>query len=485
MPQSPSTVFTHFEVSDKLQRYFGFQPTPSQDKLIAALGRFLVSDKPNCLLVVKGYAGTGKTTMVNSLVKTLREIKLKQVLLAPTGRAAKVLGLYSGQRAYTIHKKIYFQNRTKDGKRFFAPAQNLHTDTVFVVDEASMIGWDSYTGPMGGNLLEDLFNYVFNGRNCRLLLIGDGAQLPPVGSPLSPALDLDFLKSHFTLTAAVCELTDVMRQREDSGILSLATAVRSALNGHASEALPFQVPTSTDIHMVSGLDLQDYLESSFGQRGPESTMLITRSNKRANQFNREIRARVFFREEQVSAGDFLMAVKNNYHWLGNDNPIGFIANGDVMEVMRLGRWEEKFGFDFVEATVRLIDYPEASEVEVLLLLNTLDVESASLPSAEQNKLYTGVMESHEHLPTKAERKKAISEDPFYNALQVKFAYAVTCHKAQGGQWPEVFVDQGYLTDDMVDTEYLRWLYTAITRATENLYLLNFNSRVMDGGQNVE
>ena len=474
---SPSS-YTPFQVREKLYKNFGFTPTPSQSQLIEALSRFVVSEKPNCLLIVKGYAGTGKTTMVNTLVRTLGEIGLRHVLLAPTGRAAKVLGNYSQDRAFTIHKKIYFPNKTKDGRLFLAPAQNLHRNTVFVVDEASMIGWDTYQGALGGNLLQDLFEYVYNGQNCRLLLIGDGAQLPPVGSAVSPALDLDFLKSHFTLTAATCELTDVTRQKDDSGILALATDVRFAVSHPKENLLPFENPLKADVQQIDGLELQDYLEQAFGANGPEGTMLITRSNKRANMFNKEVRARVFYREEKISSGDFVMVVKNNYHWLGVESKAGFIANGDVMEIMRMGKRVEKFGFEFVHATVRMVDYPDEPDVEVVMWLNALDIEAPSMSSSDQNKLYAGTQEEYSHLESRDEQKKALRNDPYFNALQIKFAYAVTCHKAQGGQWPVVFVDQGYLTDEMMDTEYFRWLYTAITRATDKLYLLNFSENLV-------
>jgi exodeoxyribonuclease-5 len=479
MQKRSISAYTPAAVEEILLGHFGFLPTPSQEKLVKALSRFVISNKPNCLLVVKGYAGTGKTTMVNSLVKTLDEIGLRHVLLAPTGRAAKVLGNYSGQRAFTIHKKIYFQNKTRDGKPFFAPAQNLHRNTVFVVDEASMIGWDTYTGPMGGNLLLDLFEYVYNGQNCRLVLIGDGAQLPPVGSPLSPALDLKFLQSQFTVTAASCELTDVMRQKDDSGILSLATAVRDAMSKPPAESLPFVAPPTPDVKLINGMELQDHLEAAFASAGEEGAMLITRSNKRANLFNKEVRARVLFREDDINAGDLIMVVKNNYHWLGPESKAGFIANGDVLEVLRLGRRENRFGFNFVNATVRMIDYPDEPDTEVMLWLNAIDTEGPSMGAADQNTLYTGVLETYADLKTKEERRKALRTDPFYNALQIKFAYAVTCHKAQGGQWPVVFIDQGYMTDEMLDIEYLRWLYTAITRAREKLFLLNFSDAVFE------
>ncbi len=415
--------------------------------------------------------------MVNALVKTLPAHHLKYSLLAPTGRAAKVLSGYTGERAYTIHKKIYFQQRTPSGGMHFVPAQNLHTNTIFVVDEASMIGWENYGGSGGGNLLLDLFEYVFNGKNCKLILIGDGAQLPPVGSDLSPALDLDFLKREFSLTAAICELTEVMRQREDSGILDLATDLRGFVKADKKDDLPIPLPSKADVSPIDGMQLQDVLDDVFNRYGAEGSIIITRSNKRANLFNQQIRARIYFREEQLNSGDLVMAVKNNYHWLGEESHVGFIANGDVAEVERLGRHEERYGFNFVNATLRLIDYPDEPSVEALLWLDSLLVEGASMPSAASDKLYHGVQADYAHLPTKDERKKAIKEDPFYNALQIKFAYAITCHKAQGGQWPGVIVDQGYMTEEMLDQQYFRWLYTAVTRASERLYLLNFSEKV--------
>jgi exodeoxyribonuclease-5 len=477
--QTPPSSGNPQRLEALLLQNFGFEPTPSQEKLIHAMARFAVSEKPNCLLAVKGYAGTGKTTLVSALVKTLGVLRLKCVLLAPTGRAAKVLGAYSEERAYTIHKKIYFRRSNPDGASSFEPARNLHTHTVFVVDEASMIGNGTFSGSPGSSLLDDLMTYVYSGLNCRLLLIGDGAQLPPVGSEESPALDLRFLSTSFPVTSALCELSDVTRQSADSGILALATAVRAALWQKDTHAmLPFVIPAQPDVLSIDGNSLQDFLESAFGKYGDEGALIITRSNKRANLFNQSVRARVFFREEVVSGGDLIMVVKNNYHWLEEESKAGFIANGDVLEIQRIGAWEERYGFQFVHATMRMVDYPGELPFEAVLWLDSIDVEGPAMPREAQNKLYSATLEQYMHLPTKAERKKAVKEDPYFNALQVKFAYAVTCHKAQGGQWPAVFVDQGYLTDDMIDDNYLRWLYTAITRATKELYLLNFSPQLL-------
>ena len=466
------------ELEMELEYNFEHVPTPSQSRLIQALARFLISEKPHCLLLVKGYAGTGKTSMVNMLVKTLGKVNMRAVLLAPTGRAAKVLAGYTEKNAFTIHKKIYFMQNSESERMHFVPAQNLHRNTVFVVDEASMIGWEDYARPGGGNLLLDLFTYVYNGRNCRLILIGDGAQLPPVGSARSPALDLKFLKSEFSLTAALCELTEVMRQREESGILALATDLRACVESESGlSRLPLEIPAVADVTPVFGADLQDVLEDVFTTYGVEGAVIVSRSNKRCNQFNREIRARVFFREEPVSAGDYVMAVKNNYHWLDAGSGAGFLANGDIMEILRIDKTVTRYGFNFVHATVRLIDYPNEPHLEVVLWVDALEVDAASMTGEDWEKLYRGVSEDYAHLNTKTARKQAIKKDPYYNAVQVKFAYAVTCHKAQGGQWPAVIVDQGYLTEDMIDVEYFRWLYTAVTRASERLYLLNFSERI--------
>lgn len=465
-------------IEKMLKSNFGFSPTPSQEKLIVAMSRFLNSDMPNCLLMIKGYAGTGKTSMVNTLVKTLPALHMRSVLLAPTGRAAKVLSGYSNQRAFTIHKKIYFQERLPSGAMAFVKAQNLHTNTVFVVDEASMIGWEDYNTPGGRNLLLDLFEYVYGGQNCRLILIGDGAQLPPVGSAVSPALDLKFLKSEFSLTAAICELTEVMRQRDDSGILALATDIRNCVEGASLKNLPLKTPALPDVIHMNGVDLQEYLETLVGTYGVEGCVIVSRSNKRCNEFNQAIRARVFYREENISTGDYVMAVKNNYHWLEETSRAGFIANGDVMEILRIGKQVERYGFNFIYATARMVDYPDEEPIEVVLWIDALMYDGPSMGYSDWEKLYNGVMQDYNHLPTKAARKKALKEDPFYNAVQVKFAYAVTCHKAQGGQWPAVIVDQGYVTEEMIDEQYFRWLYTAVTRASEKLYLLNFNEKII-------
>jgi len=467
--------------SEKLEEVlldnFGFEPTESQETVLHALPRFLLSQKRNCLFILKGYAGTGKTSIVNALVKTLPLLNSYAILLAPTGRAAKVLSSYSNQSASTIHRKIYFQQRTAAGGVFFVPAHNPHKNVLFIVDEASMIGWENYSFGNAGNLLDDLLKYTFSGRNCKVLLIGDSAQLPPVGSSKSPALDINFLKSQFEITAAAFELIDVMRQKQDSGILNFATVLRHYIFGRA-DTLPIEISPTPDCKIITGYELQEELETSFSGYGEEGTVIICRSNKRSYAFNMQVRTRIYFREEVIDAGDYIMAVKNNYKWLDKDSNAGFIANGDIMEVLSVSKFEERYGFHFAHATVRLVDYPDEPDLDLVLWLDALDVESASLSKSATDKLYREVSKDHEHLETKAERKKALQNDVFYNALQVKYAYAVTAHKAQGGQWPSVFVDQGYLTEEMIDQEYYRWLYTAVSRATTELKLVNFSSHLI-------
>ncbi len=474
-PSAREVDFMHL-----LRSNFAYEPTPSQELLMRAMTRFVWSQQDNCLLAVMGYAGTGKTTLVSALVQSLDAAGLRSVLLAPTGRAAKVLSNYSGRRAYTIHKKIYFRRKLRTGASVFELGENKHRYTVFVVDEASMIGDDPYSGSPGSSLLEDLMRYAYSGDHCRVLLVGDGAQLPPVSCDRSPALDLDWLKGTYPITAAMCELKEVTRQSAQSGILQLATHIRSALSAkEVRTSLPFQLPEQADVQAISGEELQDHLESAFGRYGQEGSLIITRSNKRAYQFNQSIRARVLFREEELSAGDLLMVVSNNYFFLSEDSKAGFIANGDVVEVLRLGSWEEHYGFRFLEASLRMVDNVEEPPFEALIWMDSLSCEAASMPQDARQALYAACLESYSDLPTKAERLKAVKSDPYFNALQVKFAYAVTCHKAQGGQWPAVFVDQGYLHEDMLDQGYLRWLYTAVSRATEQLFLLNFSPLIID------
>jgi len=454
------------------------QPTKDQIDLVERMERFLFQPIERAGFIIRGYAGTGKTTSIAALVKTLPKFNYKSVLLAPTGRAAKVMATFSNKPAFTIHKKIYQVKRSGDGQMKFALAANLHNNTVFMVDEASMIsdrGGVRNSGFQQRSLLEDLITYVYSGKNCRLVFIGDIAQLPPVGSDLSPALDPDYLKRNFFLNLKGVELKQVMRQADGSGILYNATNLREELNAEVP-LIQFKVDGFDDVQPITGVELEDELHAAYSKYEESDVMVITRSNKRANEFNQQIRIRIKGQEDAISTGDYLMVVKNNYFWLDEESPIGFIANGDIAEVMRLGNTEELYGFKFVDATLRLIDYPKHPAVEVKLLLDTINSDSPALTREENQSFYEKVMEDYLEVSSQRKRLELLKKNPHFNALQVKFANAVTCHKSQGGQWKVVFVDQGYLTEEMVNQEYIRWLYTAISRATEKLYLVNFHPR---------
>ncbi|MEQ8910597.1 MAG: AAA family ATPase [Vicingaceae bacterium] len=453
------------------------EASSDQLDLIDRMERFLFQPIDRPAFIIRGYAGTGKTTAVGALVKTLPRFRYKSVLLAPTGRAAKVLSKFSQKPAFTIHKKIYQSKKGADGQVRFELAANLHTNTVFMVDEASMIadkgGILSSSDWQSRSLLEDLMEYVYSGKNCRLVLIGDIAQLPPVGSELSPALDPKYLQSNFNLKLKGVELKEVLRQAKQSGILQNATTLRQQIASEEPKIL-FDTAGFEDVKRINGMELEDELHQAVADFGEEEVMIVTRSNKRANEFNQQVRIRIRGQEEEISTGDFIMVVKNNYFWLGEKAPAGFIANGDIAEVMGLGNEEHLHGFRFIEASLRLLDYPKQPTIEAKLLLDVIQSESPALEKEKSMQLYQSVKADYFDLSTKKKQNEAIRKDPYLNALQIKFAYAVTCHKSQGGQWKAVFVDQGYLTEEMVDKEYLRWLYTAITRATERLYLVNFH-----------
>jgi len=459
-------------ISERLLENLDFQPTLGQEDLIRELGHFLASEDTSEIMLVKGYAGTGKTTLVKSLVKTLSALKQKSVLLAPTGRAAKVLIAYSGHPAWTIHKKIYRQKSGSDGLGEFVLDRNLHKQTCFIVDEASMIGDRSPEAFFGsGDLLRDLVDYVEAGSHCRLVLVGDTAQLPPVGLEMSPALSRERLES-FGYRVREIELTDVVRQAEDSGILHNATSIRNLITDGLEDYPRFNFDAFPDITMISGAELLETISSSYDRYGTSDTIVVTRSNKRANKFNAGIRSQILWREEQLSPGDLLMVVKNNYFWKDEDKRIDFIANGDIIRVEKVLSTEEVHGHKFAIILISLPDYKDI-EMEVKVLLDVIDLEAPSLNYDQQKTLYLSVAEDYPNEPSKRKVAEKISTDPYYNALQVKFAYAVTCHKAQGGQWKSVFLDQGYFTDEMLSLDYLRWLYTAFTRASEKLYLVNF------------
>lgn len=450
------------------------------------MSRFLFDSDPRSAFLLRGYAGTGKTSLVSALIQTLPQLRVNCVLLAPTGRAAKVISGYSHRPAFTIHKKIYLTATDASGVLRTVRAVNKYAYTLFIVDEASMIGLE----PSGTHrsLLEDLVDYVYSGNHCRLMLIGDSAQLPPVGQSESPALDERFLTASYGLNLTSGELTEVVRQQQQSGILDNATALRGRIASFSAgdEALFPSFHTAPDVVRLEGEELMDTLNREYGSYNLEDVVVITRSNKRANLFNQGIRNSVLFREGEVNAGDYLMVVKNNYYWIDDDSTIGFIANGDIVEVLSVRHVQELYGFRFADATLRFVDYPDEPSRDCKLLLSTLYSESPSLTSEEQARFYAAVMEDYADLPHKADRLRELRQNPYYNALQVKFSYALTCHKTQGGQWRTVIVDQGFLPPDMpIDREFLRWLYTAFTRATGRVYLLGFDRQFFSGDDSGE
>lgn len=463
-------------LSNRILTNLPFEPTPGQKNLANELGEFISSEYDNNIFLLKGYAGTGKTSMISALVATLNEFKIQTVLLAPTGRAAKVLTTYSGKNAYTIHKKIYRQKSTTDGMSRFVLDRNLHKNTFFLVDEASMLanngGDASIFGT--GRVLDDLYEFVSMGNNCKLILIGDTAQLPPVGMEISPALDASEL-AMYGVDVKEVELTEVVRQDKYSGILHNSTLMRQLMTNRYfyGEYFPIELDGFDDVKRISGGDLIEMVSSCYDKYGEQNTVVVTRSNKRANKYNQGIRATILYKEEQITSGDLLMIVKNNYFWLAEDEKIDFIANGDTAEVVRIGKREELYGFHFADVTLRFADYDNL-EVDCKILLDTLDIETASLSYEDNQRLFYAVAEDYADIKSKKKRWEKIKSNPHFNALQVKFAYAVTCHKAQGGQWDAVFIDQGYLVEDMLNIEFLRWLYTAFTRSVKELYLVNFN-----------
>lgn len=469
---------TSREASIYLYRRFPYPPTDGQKHFIVQIMRFLLDAPENALYVLKGYAGTGKTTAVSQLVNALPALRLKSVLLAPTGRAAKVISSYSGHRAYTIHRKIYRHHINKEGQMQASLMPNKHRNTLFIVDEASMIAGpaqseNAYAGTR--NLLDDLINFVYNGHNCRLLLIGDTAQLPPVGYDQSPALDLEFLQAAFAMEIHSLEFTEVVRQAKSSGILNNATALRHLLS-HAAAQPAIRLQAHADVIPLTGMELEDALNDSYNATEEAENVIICRSNKRAVIFNQEIRSRILFRDAEICAGDLLMVVKNNYYWLPENSPAGFIANGDMAEILKIVDYQEFYGFRFADVIIRLIDYPDEKELEVKILLDTLASNHPALSREEYRNLFQEVLQDYQDIPQRAQRIEQVKNNPWFNALQVKFGYSLTCHKTQGGQWHNVFIDQGYLTEEMIDTSYLRWLYTAITRATGKVYLINFHDR---------
>ena len=458
--------------------YLSFVPTPDQSDLISLLSEFITNSSEREIMVIKGYAGTGKTNMVAALSKTLPTFKWRSALLAPTGRAAKVLSNYSQRPAQTIHKKIFRKIPTADGGVAFSLGENLHRNTIFIVDEASMIGLDNPTSDsVYGSLLESLFEYVFSGDNCKLILVGDTAQLPPVGSSDSPALNIDYLKAAYHLNIKYIELKQVARQQDASGILKNATHLRECIANLSSE-FP-KLHTHADVIRLSGDELEDAMNSAYSKYGYNDVLIVTRSNKRANLFNQAVRARIRYMDDDLCGGDLMMVVKNNYFWLDEKTEAGFIANGDSLQIKKIVARRELYGFHFAECVVQLCDYPDAPEVTLNLVLDSINTDTSALTKEQQKELFERVMEDVADQPIKGLRLSYLRNNPYFNALQVKFNYAVTCHKAQGGQWPCVFIDQGYLTAEMMNVEYIRWLYTAFTRATEKVYLMNFSDDFFD------
>lgn len=459
------------DFKDFISTYLPFRPNADQRGAIEKITEFIFNRDERSVFILKGYAGTGKTNLISAVTKALPGIRWRSILLAPTGRAAKVLSGYSQRQAQTIHKKIFRKETGMDGTFHFSLAENLHRNTLFIVDEASMISADSGES-LFNSLLENLFEYVYSGENCKLILIGDTAQLPPVGSTESPALNCEYLKNAFYLNIHFFELKEVARQRLESGILLNATRLREGIG----EQFTFpRLTCSHDVIHLQGDELEDHLNSSISAYGEDNVVIITRSNKRANLFNRNFRSRIKLYEEDLCAGDKLMVVKNNYFWLPENNgQAGFIANGDMVEITRILNREELYSFNFCECSVRFIDYPDLPEQQVKILTDCLYTDHPALSSEEQKKLYENILEDVNDEPVKAIRMAYLKKSPYYNALQVKFSYAITCHKSQGGQWPVVFIDQGFLKEENIDEGFTRWLYTALTRATEKIFLINFN-----------
>ena len=463
------------ELNYRIRQAFGFPLTAEQAEALACFIRFLTDREPQTVMVLRGSAGTGKTTLASAIVRGLVSLRQKLVLLAPTGRAAKVLSLNAGQPAYTIHRRIYRQQTAADLSAF-SLNDNLHSDTLFIVDEASMISNQGYgDGAFGsGFLLDDLMHYVYQGQRCRLMLIGDGAQLPPVGEEESPALLAPVLRA-YGMKVYEATLNEVLRQSQESGILYNATQVRQLITHDALTRLPqVQLQGFDDVSVVPGDELIEQLATSYSRAGLDDTIVITRSNKRAIIYNEGIRRTVLDRDELLCRGDRLMIVKNNYFWAIEEqgNKTNFLANGDVAVVQRVRHVHEQYGFHFADVTLLFPDYGDYEQT-CTVLLDALSAESPALTREQQQLLYERVMADYADVPLKADRLKQLKQDRYYNALQVKFAYAVTCHKAQGGQWAHVYIDQGYMTDDMLTPDYLHWLYTAFTRATGHLYLVNW------------
>ena len=456
---------------------FGFEPTQDQRNALHIFARFMTDRSENAAMILRGSAGTGKTSLAGAIVRAVNRLRIKVSLLAPTGRAAKVFSLNAGLAASTIHRKIYREKAFNGADGQFQLNNNMFRDMLFMVDEASMISLSQSNTTFGsGRLLDDLVQYVYsNGANCRLLLIGDKAQLPPVGEQESPALRADVLKA-YGLQVYECDLNEVLRQSQHSGILWNATAIRKMITYNTATQLPqIHLKGFADISIVQGNELIESLASSYSAVGMDETMVITRSNKRANIFNQGIRNTILGREEELTTGDLVMVVKNKYLEKDRSTDISFIANGDHAVVRRVRNIRELYGFRFADVALEFPDYNN-TELDTVVVLDTLTTEAPALTHEQNDKLFQSVMEDYSDVPRKADRMKQLREDEYFNAMQIKFGYAVTCHKAQGGQWAHIYLDQGYMTDEMLTPDYIHWLYTAFTRATEHLYLVNWSKK---------
>ena len=458
-----------------LSHSFPFNPTIKQDAFFQKIAAFITNTDNDAIFVLKGYAGTGKTTVISTIVNNLIEINKKYVLLAPTGRAAKVIANYANKPAYTIHKKIYFPKKSSGGGVSFTMQQNKHKNTIFIVDEASMISDVAAESRLyvNGSLLDDLISYIYSGTHCKMILLGDTAQLPPINLDISPALNTDTLELNYNKKVDWIELDEVMRQELNSGILYNATELRELLKDSFITEFKFKLKGFKDIvRLTDGYDIQDAINQAYSNYSIEDTAFIVRSNKRANQYNEQIRTKILDKESDLSTGDFLMVVKNNYFWLKEKDEAGFIANGDIIEVLEIYSFKELYGFRFAKVKIRMVDYPNQIPFETVLILDTIKSESPSLTYEQSNQLYEEVMKDYEQVTTKYAKFQKVKENEYFNGLQVKFSYAITCHKSQGGQWNTVFIEQPYLPDG-IDRDYIRWLYTAITRAKDKLYLIGF------------
>ena len=463
-----------------LTEKFPFTPTTIQDDLLEMLSDFLFDKDTKKLFLLKGYAGTGKTTTISTVVNNLWRAGFKSVLLAPTGRAAKVISNYAERKAYTIHKKIYHPRKAKNGSVSFVLQTNKHSNTIFIVDEASMIPDRTTDAKLfeNGSLLDDLLFYIYSGKNCKVIFIGDTAQLPPVKLEMSPALQADLLESQYDKTVVEIELDEVMRQHRDSGILANATELRLLLDESVLTDFKFTLDFPDVVRLTDGYDIQDAITSAYDTIGVEDTAFIVRSNKRANQYNQQIRSKIRGQENEIAAGDLIMVVKNNYYWLKDSSSAGFIANGDICEILQIFKYKDLYGFRFAEVNLRMIDYPDQKPFETVILLDTLSSETPSLSYEDANRLYEEVKKDFAHEKSSYKRLLSVKKNTYFNALQIKFSYAMTCHKSQGGQWKTVFIEQPYLPNGP-DISYYRWLYTAVTRAQEKLYLIGFQNDFFD------